>query len=158
MSFIKIERRKYKDGLTKQSFKDQCDINKILKKAQQTGSIAHLAKYDKAVYGEFNQNFDLLTARRQIERANEIFADLPSEVRSEFGNDALKFVQFAGDPANNDKLAELIPAIARPGDYFPNPVARGGGGAGMATPPKAAPAAAQDVSGGDPPAPLDIDP
>ena len=35
----------YKDGRTKQSFKDSTDINKILKKAQRTGSIAHLNKY-----------------------------------------------------------------------------------------------------------------
>ena len=41
---------KYKDGRTKQAFKDQCDINKMLAKAQRTGSIAHLNKYPEAVY------------------------------------------------------------------------------------------------------------
>lgn len=129
--------KKFGPSLTKQTFKDSTDINKMLNKAQQTGSIAHLMKYPEPVYGEFNAEFDLLTARAQIDRANTIFADLPSEVRNEFGNDALAFVKFAGDPANNDKLRELIPAIAKPGSYFPNPVARGGVGAGAATAPAA---------------------
>lgn len=119
---------------TKQSFKDSADINKMLKKAQTHGSIEHLKKYPEAVYGEFDGDFDLLTAQERIKRANEIFADAPSEVRREFGNNALAFVQWAGNPENNDKLRELLPALAKPGSYFPNPVQRGGAGAGAATP------------------------
>lgn len=129
----------YSDGRTKQAFTESCDINKMLKKAQQTGSISHLMKYPEPVYGEFDGEFDLLTAQARINKANEIFADLPSEIRSEFDNNPLKFVKFAGDPANNAKLRELLPAIAKPGSYFPNPVARGGQGAGAATAPVSTP-------------------
>lgn len=148
--------RDYTDGRTKQAFRDECDINKILKKAQRTGSIAHLQKYPEAIYGEFDGEFDLLTAQNKLIKANQIFDELPSEVRREFGNDALAFVKFAGDPKND--IRELIPAIAKPGDYFPNPVHRGAGGAGAATP-EAAPVAAQpasppagDAGGSNPPA------
>lgn len=135
MSMLKIKKKVYDDGRTKQAFKDQCDINKILKKAMRTGSIAHLNKYPEAVYGEFDGEFTLLEAHGRIERANEIFSELPSEVRREFNNNALEFVSFAGNPENNDKLRDLLPALAKPGDYFPNPVARGGVGAGAATAP-----------------------
>lgn len=124
----------FEDGRTKQAFKDQCDINKMLKSAQKTGSIAHLQKYPELVYGEFS-GVDLLGAYEQLERANQIFADLPSEVRNEFDNNAIKFVEFAGNPENNSRLAELLPAIAEPGAYFPNPVERFGQGAGAATAP-----------------------
>ena len=135
----------YKDGRTKQAFKDSTDINKILKKAQHTGSIAHLQKYPEAIYGEFlGTDFDLLTAHQRIDQANQIFADLPSEVRGEFGNDPLRFVKFAGDPANNGKLRQLLPALAKPGSYFPNPVSRGGTGAGAATAPAEAPASSPE--------------
>ena len=48
----------YKDGRTKQSFKDQCDINKILKRAQVKGGLAHVQKYPEAVYGEFDPERD----------------------------------------------------------------------------------------------------
>ena len=137
MSMIAILPKNYDDGRTKQAFKDQCDINKILKKAQKTGSIAHLQKYPELVYGEFDGEFDLLTAHERIAKANQIFEDLPSEVRREFNNDALAFVNFAAKPENNARLAEILPAIAEPGSYFPNPVQRGGQGAGAATAPGA---------------------
>ena len=139
---------------TKQSFKDQTDINKILKKAQKTGSIAHLQKYPEAVYGEFDGEMDLLTAQTRLGRAQEIFAELPSEARAEFGNNPAQFVTWAADPANNARLAELLPAIAEPGRYFPNPVARGGQGAGAATAPEAVPVEPEPASppAGDPPA------
>lgn len=135
------------DDRAVQSFKDQCDINKMLKKAQTAGSLSHLMKYPEATYGEFDGEFDLLTAKARIQRANDIFADLPSEMRAEFNNDALSFVRFAGDPANNDRLRELFPAIAAPGSYFPNPVKRGGTGAGAATP-EVIPAGAVPPEGG----------
>ena len=141
---------------TKQAFKDQCDINKILKKSQIRGSISHLLKYPEPVYGEFDGEFGLLEATEKIAKANEIFNDLPSEIRNEFNNDALAFVKFAGDPLNNDKLRDLLPAIAEPGSYFPNPVERGGVGAAAATAPaeaasEAPPVVADPVPQGDQP-------
>jgi len=149
LAFKRIVKKKdYSDGMTKQAFADSCDINKMLNKAQQTGSLAHLMKYPEAVYGEFDGEFSLLDAQQRIQRANEIFADAPSEIRREFDNDALKFVRFAGDPANNDKLRDIFPALAAPGSFFPNPVQRGGVGAGAATAP-----AGSGEPGSPPPAP-----
>lgn len=139
---------KYDDGRTKQAFKDSTDINKLLSKAQTQGSLSHLMKYPEPVYGQFDGEFDLLTATEKISKAGEIFADLPSEIRREFGNNALAFVNFAGDPANNDKLRDLLPALAKPGSYFPNPIHRGGVGAGAATAP-----VANNESGTPPPTP-----
>lgn len=125
----------YDDDRTKQSFKDSTDINKMLKKAQHTGSVSHLLKYPEPIYGEFDGEMDLMTAHHRIAKASAIFDDLPSEVRREFGNDALAFVAFANKAENKGRLAELLPAIAKPGSYFPNPVQRGGTGAGAATAP-----------------------
>lgn len=124
----------YNDGRTKQSFKDQCDINKILKKAQVKGGLAHVQKYPEAVYGEFDPSLDLFTARERIAKAEQIFMELPAEVRSEFRNDALEFVNYAGSLTPGE-LIDKIPAIAEPGNYFPNPVKMGGQGAGAATAP-----------------------
>lgn len=105
----------YGESMTKQSFKDSCDINKIIKKAQVSGGLSHALKYDSAVYGEFT-GVDLLGAYEQVQRAQTIFDDLPSEVRREFDNDAFKFAAYASDPANVERLPELLPAIAEPGD------------------------------------------
>ncbi len=133
----------YDDGRTKQSFKDSTDINKILKKAQLQGGLSHAMKYDAAVYGEFT-GIDLLGAFDQVERAQTIFNDLPSEVRTEFDNNALKFAGFASDPKNINRLQELLPAIAEPGPYFPNPVKR-------TEAPLPAPVVDPDLVDGDPP-------
>ena len=140
MSMLGTSNPKYEDGRTKQAFADSCDINKILKKAQKTGSIAHVQKYPAAVYADFH-GYDLLEAYEMANRAKEIFADLPSEIRREFNGDAFSFAAFASDPTNAVRLSELLPAIAEPGRYFPNPVKRAGEGAGEATPPADAPAA-----------------
>ena len=99
MSMLKIKKIKYDDGRTKQAFKDSCDINKILKKAQVTGSLAFAEKYGEQVFGEF-EGYDLLEAYGKLEKANEIFAALPSEVRREFDDDALAFAGYASDPEN----------------------------------------------------------
>ena len=53
-----------KEIRTKQSFKDSCDVNKIIKKAQITGSLAHAQKYDTPVYGDFT-GIDLIEAQAQ---------------------------------------------------------------------------------------------
>ena len=109
----------YSDGRTKQSFKDSTDINKILKKAQKVGSLSHLQKHG-AFYGDFaNAPKDLFEARELLARGEQIFAELPSEVRKEFGNDPLNYYQFVNDPKNAGDLERVLPAIAEPGKYFP---------------------------------------
>ena len=111
----------YGESMTKQAFKDSTDINKIIRKAQKQGSLEHALKYPAAVYGEFT-GVDLLGAFQQVERAQAIFDECPSEVRREFDNDAFKFMAFASDPENIDRLPELLPQLAEPGDFrFPKP-------------------------------------
>ena len=104
---------------TKQSFKDSTDINKILRKAQKTGTISHLQKHG-ASYGDFTDIPDLLTAQSRLIRGREIFEELPSELRSEFDQDMGKFFAYVNDPANVNDLARLLPALAEPGRQFPN--------------------------------------
>lgn len=113
MSMLPIVPPDYSDGRTKQSFKDSCDINKILAKAQVAGSLSHFQKHG-AFYGDF-ADFDFLDAQVRLARGKEIFAELPSEVRREFDQDPAKFFAFANDPANAGKLVDLIPGIAKPG-------------------------------------------
>ncbi len=118
MSMMPAVVKDYSDGRTKQAFKDETDINKILAKAQKVGSLSHLAKYE-AVYGDFAE-FDFQDAQLGIAKANTIFAELPSELRREFGQSPQKFFEFANAPENIGKLAGIFPELARPGTQFPN--------------------------------------
>ncbi len=105
-------------GRTKQSFKDSTDINKILIKARKTGTLSHLQKHG-AEYGDFSDMPTLLDAHARLSRGQEIFDELPAEVRRDFKNDAAEFFTFVNDPANVGKLAEILPQVAEPGDYVP---------------------------------------
>lgn len=121
-----IYQPEFKDGRTKQAFKDDCDVNKILKRAAKAGGLSHVQKHG-AFYGDFaNAPQDLFEAREMLERGGQIFSELPAEIRSEFGNDPLNFFEFANDPANADRLTEVLPAIAEPGWQLPE-VNRGAG-------------------------------
>lgn len=125
---------------TSQSYADSCDVNKILKKHQITNVSSHMVQYPPEVYAEFDGSFGLLEASDVMARAREIFAACPSEVRNEYNNDALLFCTDMNKRINaGEDISKLLPAIAQPGSYFPNPVKRGGTGAGAATPPQGAP-------------------
>lgn len=107
----------YSDGRTKQSFKDETDINQILARAWRGGAISHLAKYG-ATYGDFSDIDDLLTAHQRLEKGQQIFNELPAELRREFGTPA-KFYNYVNDPANADKLERVLPQLAKPGRQMP---------------------------------------
>ncbi len=103
----------FDDGRTKQAFKDETDINQIMKRAQVTGTISHINKYEGR-YGDF-ANFDFLGNQLMIAQAQTIFDELPPEMRNEFNNSPQEFFEFANDPANVDNLAERLPGLAEPG-------------------------------------------
>lgn len=104
----------------KQSFKDQCDINKILKKAQVTGTLSHIAKYDQK-YGDYG-DFNYEDAMNKIAEANTMFYELPSEVRAgEFHNKPAKFLDFV-KTHTPEQIKEKLPMLAAPGHQFPDVV------------------------------------
>ena len=108
----------YSDGRTKQSFKDQTDVNKIIARHARSGTLSHLEQWG-GQYGDLS-GFDFQTAQNQIAKANSMFEQLPAEVRREFSNSPERFFEFVNDPENSDKLAEKLPELAKPGTQLPN--------------------------------------
>lgn len=92
-------------GMTKQSFKDECDINQIMAKYQKTGVMNHINTYG-AEYGDY-QAIDFQEAQETIIAGQNMFNDLPSEARKHFENDPAKFMEFVADPDNVEKLRDL---------------------------------------------------
>ncbi len=99
----------YDDGRTKQSFKDDTDIEKIMARADKTGTISHLAKYE-GVYADFS-DFDFHKQNNMLTRGNSIFAELPAEIRKEFRQSPAAFFEYVNVPGNIEKLT----ALAAPG-------------------------------------------
>ncbi len=94
-----------KHNPTKQSFKDECDINKIMAKYQKTGAIAHFNKHQPQ-YG-FASSKDFAESMRIVTSAQQMFADLPSSIRSKFNNQPEQFLEFVQNPDNESEMVSL---------------------------------------------------
>ena len=87
-----------------QHFKDQCDINRMVKTYAQTGLINQTTRMP--LPEDFVGVTDYHTAMNAVRRGEEAFNGLPATVRERFDNDPGKFVDFCLDPANlNDAVA-----------------------------------------------------
>jgi len=98
-------------GRTKQSHKDECDINKILIKYQKTGLLEFVNK-NQPQYGDFS-GFDFMNAMNTVAKASEMFDQLPAAVRKRFNNEPGEFMTFVDDPANTDEAIRLGLATKR---------------------------------------------
>ncbi len=111
--------KKYTDGRTKQSYRDECDIVKIMARAEKAGTISHLEKY-QGVYGDFS-DFDFEEQTQKLTRGREIFDELPGEIRKEFAQSPAAFFAYVNDPANAEDLRAKLPKLAAPGRQVINP-------------------------------------
>lgn len=90
---------------TKQSMKDECDINLILKKFIKTGAINHFAKHAGAYLDVPAQ--DYRECLEILDKAQSMFQDLPAELRRKFGDDPAVFLEFVQDEKNIPQMREM---------------------------------------------------
>lgn len=88
---------------TKSEFKEECDINRVMARFQNTGIVEHVAKRPPR-FGNAIGLPDFHQAQQIVVEAREAFAALPAEVRKRFQNDPGSFADFATDPANLEDL------------------------------------------------------
>jgi len=91
---------------TKQSFKEECDINSILKRFEKTGELTHLMKAEPK-FGEFADVGTFHQAMGVVALANEQFAALSAHVRKRFNNNPEEFLEFTGNPENAQEMVKL---------------------------------------------------
>lgn len=92
-------------SLTKQSMKDECDVNRILKNYKKTGLLPNVDA--SHLYGDFVDVPDYQDAMNVVIRANEQFAGLDSKLRDRFSNDPSKFLQFVSDEKNLEEMYHI---------------------------------------------------
>ncbi len=90
---------------TKQSFKEECDINTILKRFNVTGQLPVGPLQPQ--YGDFSGVFDYQTALNAVKAAQESFDALPATLRNRFANDTAAFVDFCSDESNREEMIRL---------------------------------------------------
>lgn len=93
------------DTPVKQSFKDDCDINRIVKQFTRTGQVTHLNR-QPAHYG-YAPALDFREALEMVREQEEQFAELPSQVRARFNNNPEELLEFLGDPENLEEARQL---------------------------------------------------
>lgn len=95
----------FEPSLTRQEFAEECDINTIMARYEATGAISHVNR-NEPVYLDTTLYPGLQGAMDAFKAAAASFNALPAKVRREFDNDPQKFVDFAADPENVDRMRE----------------------------------------------------
>jgi len=100
------------NSATKQSFKDECDINVIMGRYLRTGVIDFVNKHEPR-YEDLSEAHDYQQAMLVVAESRSLFQDLPSQIRTKFENDPAKFLDFVHNPQNRSEMAEM--GLLRPG-------------------------------------------
>lgn len=91
---------------TKQSFKDECDINTIMARYISTGEMPDISSIAPQ-YLDVTSGFDFQQMNDQVVEAKQLFAQLPSVLRSRFANDPGAFLDYCADPDNVPEMRKL---------------------------------------------------
>lgn len=92
-------------SMTKQSFADECDINKIMERYEKTGVMPEGRRMYE--FGEAISEYSYQESLNAVIHADEAFANLPAKLRDRFGNDPVQLLKFLENPANRDEAVEL---------------------------------------------------
>lgn len=107
---------------TKQSFKDEVDVNKIVKRFTRANGVSANSLQGFPLdgkYGDFSDVVDLRSMYERIQIAKDSFFMLPSTIRMKFMNDPISFLEFTADEANLDEMRELGLAKPKPIEAAP---------------------------------------
>lgn len=96
----------HRPSRTKQSSKDECDINVIIRQQERGQLISHVNTQSPA-YGDFATNSDFHDTQNRVLAAQAAFDALPSDIRSRMGNDPGTLVDFMADETNHEEALEL---------------------------------------------------
>jgi len=108
-----------KPSRTQKQFRDECDINNIIKRFQTTGQLPSMIK-NNPQYGNFAEVTDYQTSLNLVIKAQEQFSALNARLRNRFNNDPAQFLAFVGDKANLQEMVKLGLATIPKEDKLPS--------------------------------------
>ena len=93
-------------SLTQQHFRDECDINNIVARANVTGVMPQGTR--QPLFGDFSEiPTSYLGVQEYLKNAQENFLSLPSDLRKEFDNNPAALLDFLSHDENREKAIEL---------------------------------------------------
>lgn len=124
------------ESLTRQEFKDDCDLAKTIARFTKTPdglrSIEMSKSYVSERFDDVSNVVDYQVALNQVNAANQAFDRLPSILRKRFEHDPSKFLKFVDDPKNEAELRSLgllkpkAESPVKPADAGTPPAGKGG--------------------------------
>lgn len=101
---IRVQTVNEQINMTDQSFKDDCDVNLILKRFMKTGQQLPPVT---GRYADVSEVPNLDVALTQLNQAQSLFDNLSSDIRKRFGNSPVELVNFLKNPENYDEGVKL---------------------------------------------------
>lgn len=100
------------ENRTKQSFKNMCNINEIMKKYKKNGELPGIIK-ENPKYGDFTNVPTYQEGLNTIIKAQAQFDALPSNVRKRFHNEPAEFLEFVNNEENKDEMIKMGLAVKK---------------------------------------------
>lgn len=92
-------------SLAQQHYKDECDINNILRQFNITGLLPESPLSPR--FGDFTGIGDYHTALNRVMAAQNEFEALPAQIRARFNNDPAQLIEFLDDEKNRPEAEQL---------------------------------------------------
>lgn len=116
------------ETMTKGSFKDSLDINRIMARYRKTGQ---LPPGRQGRFEDLGPPIDYQEAVQTVLDANQAFMDLPAAVRDRFGNDPTQILYFLADEQNRPEAERM--GLVKKKEEPPGPPEAVGGTAASST-------------------------
>lgn len=92
--------------LTQQQFREECDINNIIKKHTRTGELTHVSQ-KLGSYLDVSEITDYQSMLQSVQNAQDAFMALPASTRARFRNDPGELLAFIQNDSNYDEAVSL---------------------------------------------------
>jgi phage internal scaffolding protein len=99
-------------SLAQQNFKDESDINFIVRQFGLTGELPGQTLSPQ--YGDFTGVLDYHSAVNAVLAAQDEFDHLPAQMRARFDNDPANLIDFLGNEENREEAIKLGLVAAKP--------------------------------------------
>lgn len=104
---VRVQTKNVMPSRTQKQYKDEVNVNNIIKKYRQTGSITHVRNAQNGVYADLTNLPDLMEAQAVIIAAEAAFAEVPAKIRQRFQHDPRQMIDFLSDPNNQEEAIKL---------------------------------------------------